>query len=83
MYDISTLLRNVSILMQSTLPLRSPLLSSQDLLTFEKNDIHWAQMGKVNIIFFKSQLIHTFTESKDSNCFILYFEEILVFWNEM
>jgi hypothetical protein len=28
MYDISTLLRNVSILMQSTLPLRSPLLSS-------------------------------------------------------
>ena len=32
--------------------------------------------------FFKSQLIHTFTESKDSNCFILYFEEIMVFWNK-
>jgi hypothetical protein len=42
-----------------------------DLLTFEKHDIH-----------FKSQLIHTFTESKDSNCFILYFEEIVVFWNK-
>ena len=25
--------------------------------------------------FFKSQLINTFTESKDSNCFILYFEQ--------
>ena len=24
--------------------------------------------------FFKSQLIHKFTESKDNNCFILYFE---------
>ena len=53
-----------------------------DLLTFEKNDIHWAQKGKVNIIFFKSQLIHTFTESKDSNCFILYVEEIVVIWNK-
>jgi hypothetical protein len=30
-------------------------------------------------IFFKSQLIHTFTESKDNNCFNLYFEEIMVF----
>jgi hypothetical protein len=29
--------------------------------------------------FFQSQLIHTFTESKDSNCFILYVEEIVVF----
>jgi hypothetical protein len=32
--------------------------------------------------FFRSQLIHTFTESKDSNCFILYFEEIVVFWKK-
>ena len=32
--------------------------------------------------FFKSQLIHTLTESKDSNCFILYFEEKVVFWNK-
>jgi hypothetical protein len=53
-----------------------------DLLTFEKNDIHWARKGELNIIFFKSQLIHTLTESKDSNCFILYFEEIVVFWNK-
>ena len=28
----------------------------------------------VNIIFSQSLLILTFTESKDSNCFILYFE---------
>ena len=53
-----------------------------DLLTFEKNDIHWARKGKANIIFFTSQLIHTFTESKDNNCFILYVEEIVVFWNK-
>jgi hypothetical protein len=31
---------------------------------------------EVNVwIFFKSQLIHTFTESKDSNCCILYVDE--------
>ena len=36
---------------------------------------HWYPKGKVNIIFyFNCQLIHTFTESKDNNCFILYFE---------
>ena len=41
-----------------------------DLLTFEKK-----------MIFTESQLIQTFTESKDStdNCFILYFEQKNVF----
>jgi hypothetical protein len=40
-------------------------------LLLTKNYIHFAQ---IFIFIFKSQLIHTFTESKCSNCFILYFE---------
>ena len=38
--------------------------------------------NEYHFFFFKSQLIHTFTESKDINCFILYFEEIVLFWNK-
>jgi hypothetical protein len=49
----------------------------------KKNDIHWARKGQSEYHFvFKRQLIHTFTESKDSNCFILYVEDIVVFWNK-
>ena len=41
--------------------------------------IYWLLRGKMiftetKFFFYKSQLIHTFTESKDNNCFILYFE---------
>jgi hypothetical protein len=31
----------------------------------KKRDIHWAWRSKWVSVFFKSQLIHTFTESKD------------------
>ena len=55
-----------------------------DLIDFiVKNIIHLLYFDEINVwIFFKSQLIHTFTESKGSNCFILYIEEIVVFWNK-
>jgi len=46
-----------------------------DLLTCRKQNIFTELEGRNEYhIFFQSQLIHTFTESKDSNCFNLYFE---------
>ena len=52
-----------------------------DLLTFDEVNvwIYWLLRGKMiftetKFFFCKSQLIHTFTESKDNYCFILYFE---------
>jgi hypothetical protein len=63
-----------------------------DLLTFDEVNvwIYWllkkiifTELERTKLIsFFSSQLIHTFTESKDSNCCILYVEEIVVFWNK-
>ena len=41
-----------------------------DLLTLRGKMI----FTETKFVFYKSQLIHTFTESKDNNCFILYFE---------
>jgi hypothetical protein len=50
-------------------------------LTFEKKIIFTETEGRSEYhFFFKGQLIHTFTESKDSNCFILYFNCSFVWW---